>query len=205
MLSRGRSIHTRRRRTVTKPCCPPPRPFSRARPFYKGPLSVALTQRQQMETYCTTPLILDYMAWKFTRGLPSVRDRKGLLLNMRSIVEPGATLVGCFVPTYATATLLTAVMTFGVERVLSIKSTSATCRGPFSMQGVPPGCCFCLSFDAGDCTWLTAARRRRRTLWRQGVVLRNVSAEGVRRRNAVEPDLLPGGEIHHRRTLVETG
>ncbi|CAM9468357.1 unnamed protein product, partial [Hapterophycus canaliculatus] len=61
---------------------------------YQGPLSVALTHRQQMETYCTTPLILDYMAWKFTRGLPSLTDREGLLLNMRSLSEPGRTLFG---------------------------------------------------------------------------------------------------------------
>ncbi|CAM9290091.1 unnamed protein product [Scytosiphon promiscuus] len=60
----------------------------------QGPLSVALTHRQQMETYCTTPLILDYMAWKFTRGLPSVTDREGLLLNMGRVAGPGKMIAG---------------------------------------------------------------------------------------------------------------
>ncbi|CAM9349916.1 unnamed protein product, partial [Hapterophycus canaliculatus] len=60
----------------------------------QGPLSVALTHRQQMETYCTTPLVLDYMAWKFTKGLPSLNDREGILLNNKSFTEPGQTLYG---------------------------------------------------------------------------------------------------------------
>ncbi|CAM9825189.1 unnamed protein product [Ectocarpus sp. 4 AP-2014] len=60
----------------------------------QGPLHVVLGKRQQMETYCTIPLVLDFMSKKFTKGLPSLRDTEGLLLNNKSFTEPGQTLYG---------------------------------------------------------------------------------------------------------------
>ncbi|CBN75304.1 Ankyrin Repeat Transient Receptor Potential Channel [Ectocarpus siliculosus] len=61
---------------------------------YQGPLHVVLSKRQQMETYCTIPLVLDFMSRKFTKGLPSLRDTEGVLLNNTSFTEPGQTLYG---------------------------------------------------------------------------------------------------------------
>ncbi|CAM9403921.1 unnamed protein product [Ectocarpus sp. 12 AP-2014] len=60
----------------------------------QGPLHVVLSKRQQMETYCTIPLVLDFMSKKFTKGLPSLRDTEGVLLNNKSFTEPGQTLYG---------------------------------------------------------------------------------------------------------------
>ncbi|CAM9466764.1 unnamed protein product, partial [Ectocarpus sp. 8 AP-2014] len=60
----------------------------------QGPLHVVLSKRQQMETYCTIPLVLDFMSRKFTKGLPSLRDTEGVLLNNKSFTEPGQTLYG---------------------------------------------------------------------------------------------------------------
>ena len=59
-----------------------------------GPLSVALQKRQQMDTYCTTPLVLDFMSRKFTKGLPSLRDTEGVLENNRELSNAGKTLYG---------------------------------------------------------------------------------------------------------------
>lgn len=55
-----------------------------------GPLSVALHKRQQMETYCTIPLVLDYMSRKFTKGLPSLRDREGVLEKNSKLTDTSA-------------------------------------------------------------------------------------------------------------------
>ncbi|CAM9209896.1 unnamed protein product [Ectocarpus sp. 6 AP-2014] len=60
----------------------------------QGPLHVVLSKRQQMETYCTIPLVLDFMSRKFTKGLPSLRDTEGVLLNNKRFTEPGQTLYG---------------------------------------------------------------------------------------------------------------
>lgn len=59
-----------------------------------GPLSVALQKRQQMDTYCTIPLVLDFMSRKFTKGLPSLRDTGGVLENNQELSNPGQTLYG---------------------------------------------------------------------------------------------------------------
>lgn len=59
-----------------------------------GPLSVALGKRQQMDTYCTIPLVLDFMWRKFTKGLPSLRDTEGVLENNKKFSNPGHTLYG---------------------------------------------------------------------------------------------------------------
>lgn len=66
-------------------------------PKYKGtvgPLGVALQRRQQMDTYCTVPLVLDFMSRKFTKGLPTLRDTAGVLENNRELSLPGKTLYG---------------------------------------------------------------------------------------------------------------
>lgn len=59
-----------------------------------GPLGVALQRRQQMDTYCTIPLVLDFMWRKFTKGLPSLRDTEGVLQNNAELSESGQTLYG---------------------------------------------------------------------------------------------------------------
>ena len=59
-----------------------------------GPLSVALRKRQQMDTYCTTPLVLNFMWRKFTKGLPSLRDTEGVLENDKTFSNPEHTLYG---------------------------------------------------------------------------------------------------------------
>lgn len=59
-----------------------------------GPLGVALQRRQQMDTYCTVPLVLDFMSRKFTKGLPSLRDTEGVLENKAELSNPGQTLYG---------------------------------------------------------------------------------------------------------------
>lgn len=59
-----------------------------------GPLRVALQKRQQMNTYCTVPLVLDFMWRKFTKGLPSARDTEGILDTDKEFSNPGQTLYG---------------------------------------------------------------------------------------------------------------
>lgn len=59
-----------------------------------GPLSVALQKRQQMETYCTIPLVLNFMWRKFTKGLPSLRDTEGMLDTGTEFSEAEKTLYG---------------------------------------------------------------------------------------------------------------
>lgn len=42
---------------------------------FVGPLGLALTERRHMEKFCVTPLVLDFMARKFTLGLPKLRNK----------------------------------------------------------------------------------------------------------------------------------
>lgn len=60
----------------------------------QGPLTVALQKREQMETYCTVPLVLDFMSRKFWKGLPTMTDREGLLENNKNLTDPKSVLVG---------------------------------------------------------------------------------------------------------------
>lgn len=62
----------------------------------EGPLSVALLKRQQMEKYCTIPLVLDFMGRKFSKGLPSIMDREGVLENFDNIEDPSRLLGWCW-------------------------------------------------------------------------------------------------------------
>ena len=59
-----------------------------------GPLSVALQKRQQMDTYCTIPLVLDFMWRKFTKGLPSLRDTEGILDTNKDFSDAEQALYG---------------------------------------------------------------------------------------------------------------
>ncbi|CAM9810440.1 unnamed protein product [Scytosiphon promiscuus] len=45
----------------------------------EGPLSVALKGRSQTETFCSTPLVTDFLSRMFTRGLPNWRDSDDIL------------------------------------------------------------------------------------------------------------------------------
>lgn len=45
----------------------------------QGPLSLALLNRKQQETFCQVPLIVDFLTRRFTRGLPDWRDARGVL------------------------------------------------------------------------------------------------------------------------------
>ena len=59
-----------------------------------GPLGVALRNRQQMDTYCTIPLVLDFMWRKFTKSLPSLQDAEGVLKNNHAFTNPCRSLYG---------------------------------------------------------------------------------------------------------------
>ncbi|CAN0519505.1 unnamed protein product, partial [Ectocarpus sp. 12 AP-2014] len=48
---------------------------------FKRPLALLLANRVQRETFCSTPLIMDYLSRKFTHGLPDVGDKNGVLRN----------------------------------------------------------------------------------------------------------------------------
>ena len=49
-------------------------------------------KREQMEKYCTVPLVLDFMGRKFSKGLPSITDSEGVLENFDYIAHPGRLL-----------------------------------------------------------------------------------------------------------------
>lgn len=59
-----------------------------------GPLSVVLQSRQQIETYCTTPLVVDYMWRKFTKGVPSLEEVAAALEKQNKLLGPGQTIHG---------------------------------------------------------------------------------------------------------------
>ncbi|CAB1098605.1 unnamed protein product [Ectocarpus sp. CCAP 1310/34] len=49
---------------------------------FKPPLALLLLANSiQTETFCSTPLIMDYLSRKFTHGLPDVGDKDGVLRN----------------------------------------------------------------------------------------------------------------------------
>lgn len=47
--------------------------------FKRGPLIMALEKRKQMETFCGAPIVMDFFSRRFTRGLPDLRDTRGVL------------------------------------------------------------------------------------------------------------------------------
>lgn len=46
---------------------------------FPGPLRRALQERQHIQTFCTQPLLMDFLSRRFTLGLPSVTDKDGVL------------------------------------------------------------------------------------------------------------------------------
>lgn len=40
--------------------------------YKHGPLDSVLGEGQQMETFCVTPIVMDFLSRKFTRGLPGI-------------------------------------------------------------------------------------------------------------------------------------
>lgn len=46
-----------------------------------GPLGMILSEKQQLETFCKVPLVMDYLSTKFTLGLPDLIDTTGSLQN----------------------------------------------------------------------------------------------------------------------------
>lgn len=48
-----------------------------------------------MEKYCTIPLVLDFMGRKFSKGLPSIMDREGVLENFDNMADPSRLLGWC--------------------------------------------------------------------------------------------------------------
>ncbi|CAM9861414.1 unnamed protein product [Sphacelaria rigidula] len=68
---------------------------SGANPTRYGPLGMALRERKQMETFCTTPLVVDFLSRTFTQGLPDLRDT-GDVLNgegeLLDLVDKGLVL-----------------------------------------------------------------------------------------------------------------
>lgn len=52
---------------------------SAANPTGPGPLGMALRERKQMETFCTMPLVMDFLSRRFTWSLPDLGDTDGVL------------------------------------------------------------------------------------------------------------------------------
>lgn len=53
----------------------------------RGPLRMALKERQQMETFCTVPLVMDFIYRRFTRGLPGLWDTGRILNNLNELAN----------------------------------------------------------------------------------------------------------------------
>lgn len=47
--------------------------------YNRGPLNIILGERQQMETFCVKPIVMDFLTRRFTRGLPDLWDTSGVL------------------------------------------------------------------------------------------------------------------------------
>ena len=55
---------------------------SREKPIGRlGPLAMSFRRKQQMEDFCAVPLVMDYLSYRFTCGLPDLRDSDGVLRN----------------------------------------------------------------------------------------------------------------------------
>eukprot|EP00752_Nemacystus_decipiens_P018673 g16741.t1 len=57
-----------------------------------GPLDMVVLEQQQLEKFCTVPLVMDFLSKKFTLGLPDLIDTEGLLRNkdqLRNLQETG--------------------------------------------------------------------------------------------------------------------
>lgn len=52
---------------------------------FQGPLSMMLSTRQQRETFCSVPLVTDFLSRTFDLGLPNVMDTEGVLRNVEEL------------------------------------------------------------------------------------------------------------------------
>ncbi|CAM9163107.1 unnamed protein product [Ectocarpus fasciculatus] len=52
-----------------------------------GPLRLALQERQHVQTFCTQPLLTDFLSRRFTYGLPGVRDTQNILGDRRELTN----------------------------------------------------------------------------------------------------------------------
>ena len=51
-----------------------------------GPLRMALRERKQMETFCTMPLVMDFLSRRFAWGLPDPWDTDGVLDDYSALI-----------------------------------------------------------------------------------------------------------------------
>lgn len=66
---------------------------------FPGPLWMALQERQHVQTFCTQPLLMDFLSRRFTHGLPGLRDTQNILGDRSELInlasgEPGERLSG---------------------------------------------------------------------------------------------------------------
>lgn len=66
---------------------------------FPGPLRMALQERQHIQTFCTQPLLMDFLSRRFTHGIPSVTDARGILGDRNELTNlarggPGERLSG---------------------------------------------------------------------------------------------------------------
>lgn len=66
---------------------------------FPGPLRMALQERQHIQTFCTQPLLMDFLSRRFTHGVPSVTDARGVLGDRNELTNlarggPGERLSG---------------------------------------------------------------------------------------------------------------
>ncbi|CAN0026943.1 unnamed protein product, partial [Ectocarpus sp. 12 AP-2014] len=54
---------------------------------FETPMEMILSRRQQTEIFCSAPLVMDFIKRKFTLGLPSMRDKKGILADSQEILH----------------------------------------------------------------------------------------------------------------------
>eukprot|EP00752_Nemacystus_decipiens_P012128 g10753.t1 len=54
---------------------------------FPGPLRMALQERQHIQTFCTQPLIMDFLSRRFTHGIPSVTDATGILGDRNELMD----------------------------------------------------------------------------------------------------------------------
>lgn len=66
---------------------------------FPGPLWMALQERQHVQTFCTQPLLMDFLSRRFTHGLPGLRDKQNALGDRSELTnlasgDPGERLSG---------------------------------------------------------------------------------------------------------------
>lgn len=52
---------------------------------FEGPLTMMLSTRKQRETFCSVPLVMDFLSRTFALGLPNVMDTEGVLRNVNAL------------------------------------------------------------------------------------------------------------------------